>query len=470
MKNKQIIYKVSLILLFFIGIFLRFFNLSTTARFTRDESSDLVKMKQIIDQKDITLIGPTAEGNTGIFSSLTYYISLPFVYFSQNNPLSPAWASAFYGSITILLIWLFFKKQKNIWKPIYFLPIVLTPFLQMSRWAWNPHFIPFWQILGILILNSNFPLNFLISGIIFGLTIHQHWYAVFACFGMIILVLVKNKKIKPILQFLAGLFISLCPFILFDLTHPPGLFFSRMLYFSPISVNHKLNLLNILTKIVTSPYQFINYLTFNQIFLNWVIIILTTILIIKNFYQKKSKLNFFLIPILFQFLGLSLISTPIENRYLIPCILFFVLWLLDNSKNIITKILIIILIFSGLYSLPQVLFQNDWTNNIAALTKITQIIKNESPTDGKFNLIVLQSPDQNTKGSRFRDLLKINNINPLPPEDYSSPNTLFVITYSDNWEKIKTDPVYEMDHFRKNQPNQVWKIDNSKWFLYQVNK
>ncbi len=470
MKSKQIIYKISLILLFFAGIFLRFFNLDTTARFTRDESSDLVKIKQIIDQKDITLIGPTAEGNTGIFSSLTYYISLPFVYFSKNNPVSPAWASAFYGSVTILLIWIYFKKQKDIWKPIYFLPIVLTPFIQMSRWAWNPHFIPLWQILGILILSSNLPLNFFISGIIFGLTIHQHWYAVFSCLGMAVLILIKNKKIKPLLYFLTGLFISICPFILFDLTHPPGLFFSRMLYFSPVAINQSLNIFSIFSRVLTIPFQFFNYLTFHQPILTWLIILLTTILIIKNFYQKKSNLNLFLIPILFQFLGLSIISTPIEDRYLIPGIIFFIIWLSYNAKNIFAKILIITLIFSGLYSLPKIIFQNDWTNNLTALTEITQIIENKSSSINKFNLVVLQSPDQNTKGSRFRDLLKIKNINPLPPEDYSNPNSLFVITYSDNWEKIKTDPAYEMDHFRKNQPDQVWKIKNSQWFLYQVNK
>lgn len=470
MKSKQIIYKLSLILLFFSGIFLRFFNLSTTARFTRDESSDLIKMKQIIDQKDITLIGPTAEGNTGIFSSLTYYISLPFVYFSKNNPVSPAWASAFYGSITILLIWIYFKKQKDIWKPIYFLPIVLTPFIQMSRWAWNPHFIPFWQILGILILNSSLPLNFLISGLIFGLTIHQHWYAVFSCLGIAILILIKNKKFKPLFYFLIGLFISICPFILFDLTHPPGLFFSRMLYFSPVAINQSLNIFSVFSRVLTIPFQFFNYLTFHQPILTWLIILLTTILTIKNFYQKKSSLNLFLIPILFQFLGLSIISTPIEDRYLIPGIIFFIIWLFYNSKNILAKILIITLIFSGLYSLPKIIFQNDWTNNLTALTEITQIIENKSSSINKFNLVVLQSPDQNTKGSRFRDLLKIKNINPLPSEDYSNPNSLFVITYSDNWEKIKTDPAYEMDHFRKNQPNQVWKIKNSQWFLYQVNK
>lgn len=132
MKNKSKLF-LYFIVLFTITVFIRFFNLNITARFTRDESSDLVSIKRIIDQKDITLIGPIAEGNTGIFSSLTYYISLPFAMFSNNNPLGPVWAAAFYGSLTVLLIWLFFKKEKIKWLPIFLLPVVISPYVEISR-------------------------------------------------------------------------------------------------------------------------------------------------------------------------------------------------------------------------------------------------------------------------------------------------------------------------------------------------
>ena len=469
MKNKLKKY-LPFTILIFITIFLRFYNLNTTARFTRDESSDLVRIKQIIDNKDITLIGPIAEGNTGIFSSLTYYISLPFVYLSGFKPVGPVLATAFYGTITVILIFLFFKKQKNIWPLIFLLPVTLSPLVEISRWAWNPHFIPFWQIVGILTLYSPIPINLLITGFLFGLTIHQHWYAIFSCAGLAVLIFIQNKKIKPVIKFLSGIFISLLPFVLFDLTHPPGLFITRMLYFSPVSLNQSFHFSSFFQKLIIAPYQFTDYLTYHQTIFTWLIITLTLILIINNICQKYYKNNFFLIPVLFQFLGLSLISDPIVDRYLIPGILFFLIWLTQNSSKIIAKIIITLLIFSSFLSLPKILRQNNFNTNIQALTNITQIIENQINSNDKFNLVVLQSPDQNTKGLRFRDLLKIDNIQILPPEDYSNPDILFVITYSDNWEKIKTDPAYEMDHFRKNQPDNIWKIENSQWILYQINK
>lgn len=473
--NKMAVNKTKLTIIFFtiifaITCFVRIYNINTTARFTRDESSDLVSMKRIIDLKKITLIGPMAEGDIGIFSSLTYYLSLPFVYILKFDPISPAIAASFYGIVTIILIWIFFKKQKYKWPFLFLLPIFLTPLVEGSRWAWNPHFIPFWQILGIIIFFSNIPFKLILTGLIFGLTIHHHWYAVFSCLGLIVFIYYQNKKIKDIFLYLTGLFFSITPFILFDITHPPGLFISRMLYFSPISTSNSSGVLNHLIKFINIPFQFTKYLSsYNQIF-GGIVLFLSLFLFIQIL-LKKQKTNLFLFPIIFQFIGLSLISAPVSDRYLIPCVLFFILWLSQNLKFKTAKLIIILILTINIFSLPKILFKNDWTNNISALKKITYIIKDESTknTNNPFNLVVLQSPDGNTKGTRFRDLLKVQNVYPLPPEDFQTPNTLFVISYG-SWENIKDDPAYEMSNYRKKSPDNFWKIDNSKWFLYEINK
>ena len=243
-----------------------------------------------------------------------------------------------------------------------------------------------------------------------------------------------------------------------------------MLYFSPISTTNHFNLINFFIKFINIPLQFTKYISYsNQIF-GWTILVLSLILLFKNLLNKKHSLNLFLIPILFQFVGLSFISSPITERYLIPSILFFIIWLSKNSKSNISKLIIVITIISSVFSLPKILTQNDWTNNINALKQITDIIKNESiKTSNSFNIVVLQSPDGNTKGTRFRDLLKIQNINPLPPEDYQSPKTLYVISYG-SWDQVRDDPAYEMSHFRKSSPDNSWQIDNSNWILYKVDK
>jgi hypothetical protein len=414
-------------------------------------------MKKIYDNHKITLIGPIGEGNVAIFSSLTYYLCLPFAILYKFDPIGPVVATAFFGIATVLLIWKLFYLQKAKFNLLFLIPVFIFPYLESSRWAWNPHFVPFWQIFGLILFYSHLPFNFLLSGLAFGLTIHQHWYAAFACLGMAVFSFVETKKFKPLIYFGIGLFISALPFVLFDLTHPPGLFFSRMINFSPISAGQNN------TNIVSIISHFFSYLVNGNQIIGTSILLLSLALIL---YRKNN----YLIPIIFQFLGLSLISTPIANRYLLPCVLFYILWLSQNINHKLTKLIIVIILITNIYYLPKVLSQNDWSTNIKALRQITQIITTESRKDNlPFNLIVLQSQDGNTKGSRFRDLLQLQNIHPLSPDDYDHPQNLFVISQN-GWDKVKTDGAYEINNFRRDFPTSSWKIDNSVWFLYKVNK
>lgn len=60
-------FKLRLVLLLFliIAVVVRVWNLETTSRFLWDESSDLVRMQEIWESKQIALIGPISEdGNT----------------------------------------------------------------------------------------------------------------------------------------------------------------------------------------------------------------------------------------------------------------------------------------------------------------------------------------------------------------------------------------------------------------------
>ena len=453
-------YKTISILIFFflflVTCFFRLYNIQTSARFTRDESSDLVSIKKIYDNRKITLIGPIGEGNVAIFSSLTYYLCLPFAILLNFDPISPAVAASFFGIVTVVLIWKLFQIYNIKFNLLFLVPIFIFPYLESSRWAWNPHFIPFWQILGLILFYLNVPLNYMLSGLIFGLTIHQHWYAVFSCIGVGLLLLIETKKIKNLIQFGIGLFLSILPFVIFDVTHPPGLFFSRMINFSPISADSNNNIISIIT-------QFSSYLVNNNQTVGVIILILSLGLTI---YRK----NRYLIPIIFQFLGLLLITTPIANRYLLPGVLFSIIWLSQNINHKLTKLIIIIILITNIYYLPKIISQNDWSTNIKALKEITQIITSESKKDNLvFNIIVLQSQDGNTKGSRFRDLLQLQNTHPLSPDDYDNPKSLFIISQN-SWDKVKVDAAYEINNFRSDTPTSSWEINNSVWFLYKVNK
>lgn len=95
-------------------VFTRFYNLDITARFTQDESSDLVRMHQYWTEKKISLVGPISSDNSKVFSSLTYYMVMPFAATTGFEPIGPVYGTAFWGSITaFLLIWIVLKAHPD---------------------------------------------------------------------------------------------------------------------------------------------------------------------------------------------------------------------------------------------------------------------------------------------------------------------------------------------------------------------
>jgi len=452
-----------------ITIFTRFYNLDSTARFIWDESMDLVNTSILFHHPKITLIGPISEGGGKVFSSLTYYLFLPFAALFKFDPVSTVYSTAFFGVITVIIFWLILHQYKKLNKFSLILPIIFYPLLVSSRWAWNPHFIPFWQTLGFLVLFSKLPYKHVISGIIFGLTLHQHWYAVFACISIVVIVYKLSPKISSVLNYLAGLFVAILPFILFDLTHPPGLFFTRMIYFSPISpTNGAFNLTNIFSNLIKLPKNLLIYFTGTP---NVLIIIIFVLPLIVSFLKKQSKYNLLLVPILFQIVGLSLISGQNFDHYYLAAAIPFLLWVTLNLSHINFKISSFILIILFFINFSKIFINSDWSNNIYSTRQIVSIIQNDQQkSPQKFNLATLGSPDLNTKARRYRDLLSLNNVIAESPDNYQNINILYVISYENDWAKLSQDPAYELDKFRKITPKEIIKIENSNWYLYKISR
>ncbi len=453
--------KIILAILIVIAIFIRFYNLDHTARFTRDESSDLVSMKNIYLHHKITLVGPMDEGGIEVFSSLTYYLFLPFAIIFNFDPMSTAYAAAFYGSLTIFLLAFLFRKTR--WSYLTFiLCIVFTPLLVASRWAWNPYLVPLWKVLALLALYSTIPYQYVITGIFMGLTIHQHWYSVFTVAAIIPIIYFIHHKIKYIFQYSIGVVITLIPFILFDIRHPPGLFFSRMIYFSPLASSHQS--VPYLLNFYHNTLGIFNYFSGSQQIFGIITLIFTLLILVFH----RTKNNLWLLPLLFQVVGVSITHSSYQDHYLIPAGVFYLFWLHQNQKNNLTKFLTILLIIFNLTNVFRLLSFSDWTSNIQAQKQITSFIARYQQHDTSFNLVVLQSPDNTTKGLRFKDQLALRNVFTKDTTEYQKINTLYIISYQHDWKKLVADPAYELTNFRHPQPDSIQPISGSDWIVYRV--
>ncbi len=458
-----------LVIYFLFLSFTRFFNLETTARLVWDESSDLVRMRELYQHPKITLIGPMSEDGVKVFGSLSYYLTLPFVVLFNFDPVSSAYATAFFGVVAVLLMMWFLKKTNlNV---VYggLLLLVSFPLLEASRWAWNPHFIPFWQTLGLLGFGVGGSMGLIASGLFFGLTFHNHYYGLFALVGMMgVIVFYSKRKIRDFLLYLLGVGIALVPFVIFDLTHLPGLFITRLIYFGPLSgAGVGLGMVSMVNNLAKLPLQFATYLAGQNAGIGMIVLLVSGINMLFTWRHKNFK---WLLPVLAQLLGLSLIGGGIYNHYLLPAVIFYYLWILGTfEKNFLSKFMVGLLIVSNLWSLKQELQKNDWSTNIKATKEIVEIMATEAKTSNKkFNIAVLGSPDPNTKGRRYRDLLNLRDIHTTPEVDYSSTDVFFV-SYL-NWSELKNDASYEINEFRTKEPSASWDINNSKWKVYLLRK
>lgn len=476
LRAKKYSLSIVLIIFIFLLIFTRFFNLDKTARFIWDESSDLVRMHQFYVERKITLVGPINESGNRVYGSLTYYMLLPFAVLGNFDPVSPAWGTAFWGMITALLL-VFLSKIINSKYTILvaILTLVWFPLIETSRWAWNPNLIPLWSGLGILFFLRKNLNNLFLSGIFMGLTIHQHYLSLFSLLGFFLglsILSIKERDFRKPFIWSLGIIITLIPFIVFDLRHPPGLFLTRILYASPIESSS--SAAGVFSKTLVWIQYMLNYYTQSTI-LSFALGLSILLLLIFDI-KTRSKGILFALPWITQIIGLTFIYNPgpAYYYYLLPSTIFFLAWILyprQHYYSILASFMLVILLTGGLFSIVPKISQTTWQTDIKSVRQITSFISNEINTKNlkNSNIAVLESPDNNTYGRRYRDLLLLQDIGLRTRDEYDLTDHLFVVsTGSENL--LRESPAYEMHNFRSGALVNSRAIDHSEWKVFHFTR
>ena len=472
--TSQKYFKVIIFVLFLAFLlFSRFYNLDHTARFIWDESSDLVKIHQYYVDKQITLVGPISEDGSKVFGSLTYYMLMPFAFIGNFDPISTAMGAAFWGTLTgLLFLYLVWKINVRYVYLVGLLILTWYPLLETSRWAWNPNFILFWIVLGLILYLKNTKSSLFLSGLSLGLAIHHHYLSLIAVFIFVFAAafLFFRKKV-PMKAFLLimGFLTAILPFVIFDLRHPPGLFLSRIIYFNQI--NPEFSIALGMTKVLTVFEQMFVYFVHSKIIAVFSSILILTLLVWDLKYRKRNLLYssawisqlFFLVML-----------NDVYNHYFLPALPFFVVWLTvqrDRFGKMTADFLLFILILSSAFTIVPQLTYKDWQSDIVSTRKITDIIQTEIQTNQlqNVNLAVLSSPDPNTYGRRYRDLLLIRDVNLDSKYEYFTSGKLFVVSMAEE-KTIREDFAPEMTNFRNGILDGKWVIPDSKWKIYLFNK
>ena len=468
---KHYIFTVFVLLLLLIS---RFILLDQSARFIWDESDDLLRMKEIYENKRITLVGPISGNNINVYGSLSYYMLMPFAVYMNFDPLGPVVGTAFYSVLTAILLAYFFYKKMHWSYPVAILLFVSTfPLIQTGRWAWNPHYIPFWQTLSLIIfvipqIHKKW-FAWLLFGFLQGLGIHNHWYAVFSIIGVFLalsMYYIPRRKWNVLGGYVVGGSLAIAPFVVFDILRPPGLFLSRFLYFSPLTqVVDNAESIHYVSRLWELPYQFFHYFfqaPFPSLFFIAVIGVYVYVLYKRERYTKLLLL----IPVVMQIYLLLVIKTQINDHYFLPAVIPFLLFLSipDEGKtfSFLQKSIIVLFIAFSLPASIEEILKNDWSTNIRRTKTITRIMHENIA--GRCNVLAIASADSGTTGKKYRDLLEVWGTKILGKEEYTDYDCLFVITTSD-LATIQRDGAYEINLVRNTKPQKTWNIEG--WNLYK---
>lgn len=436
----------------------RLYRIDTHSHFMTDESSDLVRMHQIYVERMITLVGPISEDRSHVFSSLTYYMLLPFAVMFNFDPLGPVVGMVFWGSLTAIMLAMAIKKINPNFTFIGAIFVSLWwPLVLGSRWAWNPNLVAFWIVLGWHFCQKKVSWMQLLGGLFMGLAVHHHYLAILPI-GVYLLI---NRNGF----FAAGLAAAWLPFVAFDLRHPPGLFIMRSLnYYSGTKQGFELHKSILMAWSTFSEYFFPQI---SQVFVT----IGISALVGWDILRHKAYL-FGLANWIVALVGLILLS--FQFHYVLPVAVFFVLWIFAKRNGfgkVVQLIIIITIICGSILKFSKEISSYSLYGNLKETRQIVKIISDQITTQKLVNpnLAILASDDIYTNGNKYRDLLLVNNIRLRMASEYEISDNLFVVTQKDE-QTIRDDPAAERAKFRPGPLYGYWQIPNSSWRVYQFNK
>lgn len=455
-------------------VFTRFYCLEKTATFFWDQAYDLRQIQLFYQEKRITLIGPISEEGDKVYSSLTYYMFLPFALLGNFHTASTSYGAAFYGVLTaIFLVFLLYLINKKALFSAVIIAAIWFPLIESSRWAWNPHLVLFWIVLGLILWQRKSKTSMFVAGLFLGLSIHHHYLSFIATASFICLTFFshwKNKKLAIYWWLVCGYLFAIFPFIIFDLTHPPGLFITRLFVFQEEHITK--NLLSFVLDFGENLWLVIHHYSAN-VFSG--IILLGYVIVLVLYDLKKAKQYLLYIAVwLLQILAVTLIRDSFTH-YFLPGLIFFLIYLFlpRSSKKFNMIILSTIILLSGSFFsiIPQITSQkyvpDKWQPSIKTVDQITNILYQEI-TDKELlgvNLVVLGSPDPNRYGWKYRNLLEIQGINIMSKYEYFTNNYLFVVSL-ESTESLRQNPAPEMERFRQEKLISSWPVQDSSWMVH----
>lgn len=461
-----------------LALILRLHNISYRTTFGGDQGYDLAAIRNIVVNKDITLLGPkigpyNSDSNLYLGPAY-YYLLLPSLVIANFDPVGPAVFTALLSVLTIFLIYKICVSYLN--RTIALLAALLyaiNPFLvTQSQSSSNPHLTPFFSALALLsVLKMRASKNIvwpIFAGVCSGIAFQLHYLGI----SLIILCavsIVKNKRNFAIL--LISYFTVLLPQIVFELRHNFFVFhlFLNQFFFHKSTASSEQFFVHL-----SQGYSNISKLFFGNAFNTGLLLVLIMVLNIKFINSNKKYRSIVLLMfalIILSIIPSALFSGPLMPHYLsasypaIVIVFGISCWqLFTLNRNPVYKAIIVIFIslvfFINIkeldlaskqgYTMPQGL-------NLIGIRKAAQIITSDIDSSKKFNIASVLDGD--TRAMPYRYLVDVYGKKAQAVENYEKIDSLYLIVKDGN-SKVLQYTVWEVSAFKPFEIVKSWHIQN----------
>ncbi len=469
-----------LVILLFIGVFLRFYKFPEYVTFLGDQGRDAIVLKRILTLEHLPAIGaPTSVGQVYL-GPFYYYFIAPWLLLFAYNPIGPAVGVLFFSCLYLALNYFIVKELFD--KKIALISTLFISFsyvlIELSRFSWNPNLMPLFTLLTVYFfvkgLKTGKWLFYLLFGAFLSFAVQLHYLALFLIPPLGILGLIhlfKNKKhfISNLFNFFTSFFsfgIFSSPLIIFDLRHQflnTKNFINLFNSSSTASVNKITSLLETFRSLNQFSFSF-NFGLFSSS-----IILLLIIIVFLTLVKKDKPITTFLFIFLSLIIGFSLYSGEKHPHYFgviypvyFVIVGYFVSFLFEGAwEKYLAYLFIFAFLFLNFQKYNFLRYRGDW--QLDRSKKVAQIIFDNVKKD-KYTVTSLP---EKYSDSTYRYYLELWEKRPIEKDSLNKADELFVVCEKE-CRPVINNPQWDIAYFAPVKIVNEWKVDSIK--IYKLTR
>lgn len=464
-----------------LGIILCFINIDRTYLLIEDTARDSVRIIQIWQDKELTLIGPPASlGQRSVrefyLGSLSYYLGILGLAATNFEVWGAVLGQVLIFVSSIPILYLLLEDYLKVKNPILgTLIYVISPLtLTHMRFYWNPNAIIglstwFWFL---TLKKKSKIFEQILSGILLGLIFNFHYFAVIPIFFWLIYLIFQKKIRKTFLTF-AGFVVGASPIWIFELRNK--FFLTKTLLFNLGNLtSNKFSLVHLAESLYRFPLAILGIKPLEIVYpalfeptLQMIFGILLILAIVFACLRSNTRERFLFILAIISSIVTGLVSGgSFFGRYIFGLYPIFI-WIVIKAFEKISWIWVILIPIMLITDYKIISFRPEANINyvgIDILEEASLLIKSDVKNE-TYNLSENIYGDAQARGLRY---FVLKNVEKKPENEisYEHLDSLYVLT--PNLEKTIKDNRYE--YYAPNLTKIAWVKDLGELKLYKFSK